>query len=369
MSHAFSKTLKLIGLYLNQKEDPELIFEESDCKFLLSIGKNHSISAFLFKAVEASKASVSPEVKEQLNQAYLQNVRKSLFFQEERKELYAYLNENKISFIPLKGLFLKDCYLDPFEREFADNDILFQGEKSAALIKAFFKGRGYAVESYKRGNHDVYLKKPFLNFEMHRALFSKREDTAAFADFFSNPFSSAIQKQGMEYAFKDEDFYLYFLAHAFKHYDAGGAGIRMLLDAHLFLKGRTLDREYLKQGLEKLGLVEFEAKLASLSFRAFSGEELSEEEKKELLFIGKAGTYGTIENSVEKQVKKKGKFAYFMQRVFPPYSFYKEAYPWAYYSIILIPFAWLFRFFRILFRNPKKAASELKYISKAKKED
>ena len=79
--------------------------------------------------------------------------------------------------------------------------------------------------------------------------------------------------------------------------------------------------------------------------------------------------YGTLEHSVAKGVKEKGKFGYFMSRVFPPYRFYKGAYPWAYYCPILIPIAWLCRFFRILFKNPKKATNELKTISKYKSED
>ena len=95
---------------------------------------------------------------------------------------------------------------------------------------------------------------------------------------------------------------------------------------------------------------------------------LNEEEEQLLLFISSSGTYGTLENSVKKGVKEKGKTAYFMERVFPPYRFYKSAYPWAYYCPILIPIAWLCRFFRILFKNPKKAKDELTLISKQKEE-
>ena len=84
------------------------------------------------------------------------------------------------------------------------------------------------------------------------------------------------------------------------------------------------------------------------------------------MYIASSGTYGTLENSVSKGVKEKGKIGYFMARVFPPYSFYKTAYPWAYKTVILIPIAWLVRAFRILFKNPKKAKKELALISKTK---
>ena len=86
------------------------------------------------------------------------------------------------------------------------------------------------------------------------------------------------------------------------------------------------------------------------------------------IYIASSGTYGTLENSVNKGVKEKGKFRYFMSRIFPPMSFYKTYYPFMYKTKVLIPLAWLFRAFRILFKNPKKAATELKMIRKAKKE-
>ena len=57
-----------------------------------------------------------------------------------------------------------------------------------------------------------------------------------------------------------------------------------------------------------------------------------------------------------------------MSRVFPPYSFYKYSYPWAYKTVVLIPIAWLMRLCRVLFKNPKKATNELKLISQSKEE-
>ena len=117
-----------------------------------------------------------------------------------------------------------------------------------------------------------------------------------------------------------------------------------------------------------MNLVDFSNKFCSLSNKVFDEQELNDEEKEMLLFIASSGTYGTLENSVNKGVKEKGKFKYFMYRIFPPMSFYKNNYSWAYKTKVLIPVAWIVRTIRIIFRNPKKAAKELKMISKAKKE-
>ena len=127
-----------------------------------------------------------------------------------------------------------------------------------------------------------------------------------------------------------------------------------------------LDFDYINKELEKLDQVEFSNLIRSISQKVFDDEPLNEEEEQVLLYIASSGTYGTLEHSVAKGVKAKGKFGYFMSRLFPPYLFYKYAYPWAYKCPILIPIAWLARFFRILFKNPKRAKNELKTIQKYK---
>ena len=159
------------------------------------------------------------------------------------------------------------------------------------------------------------------------------------------------------------------MAHTYKHYHVSGCGLRTLIDIYLYLKKEQLDFNYINKELEKLDLVEFSKEIIDLSFALFDEKELNEEQNDMLLFIASSGTYGTLEHSVKKGVKEKGKFGYAMKRVFPPYSFYKNTYRWAYKVPILIPIAWLCRFFRILFKNPKKATKELKMISEVKEEE
>ena len=359
--------IKLLSLYLNNKEASDLKFDEKQLSFFDKLSSRHSLKVVYYAALKETKVDVNQDYLNKLEQNYLFNVRKVAFFEKERKELYQYLNDNKIDFLPLKGLVLTNYYSDPYIREFADNDILFLDSKSS-LVKAFFSKRDYQVEAYKKSNHDVYLKKPVLNFEMHRALFGESVSDTDFVPYFKDYLMASPIKEGVEHYLKDEDFYIYFTAHSFKHFHNSGCGIRTLIDYYLFLKKTDLDFDYINKELKKLDLVDFSNLMVSLSNKLFNDEPLSEEEEETLLFIASSGTYGTIEHSVAKGIKKKGKFGYFMSRVFPPYRFYKSAYPWAYYCPILIPFAWLARFFRIIFKNPKRAKSELKSIKNYKDE-
>ena len=358
--HAY---IKLLGLYLNKKEAPDLTIDKNQLSFFIKLSKHHSLRAILYKALIDTKAQVDPECLTKLEEYYLLTLRKAVLFEKERNELYQYLNDHKIDFLPLKGIILKDYYLDSYTREFADNDILF-ADANSALIKAFFVKKGYTVEVYKKSNHDVYIKKPFFNFEMHRALFYEREDNKAYLPYFDKCLDNAPIKENYEHYLSNNDFYIYFTAHTYKHFHVSGCGIRTLIDYYLYLKKETLDFDYINKKLDKLGLLEFSNQIKTLTNKLFNDEPLTNEEEDILLFIASSGTYGTLAHSVDKGVKEKGKFRYFMSRVFPPYKFYKSAYPWAYYFPLLIPIAWLCRFFRILFKNPKRANSELKMISK-----
>ena len=360
--------IKLLSLYLNKKEDPSFIIDQATTNFFYKLSKYHSLRAILYLAIKDTKVSIEPHYLNKLEQYYLNNVKKSLSFDKERKELYEYLNNHQIDFLPLKGIIIKDYYLDPHSREFADNDILFDDDKSD-LVKAFFVNRGYEVELYKRSNHDVYQKKPFFNFEMHRALFGETGDNQKNIFYFKDYLTKAHIKDNYEHELSKEDFYIYFTAHTYKHFHVSGCGIRTLIDYYLYLKNNELDFVYIDKELEQLDLLDFSNQIKSLSIKLFNDEPLDDKEEEMLLYIASSGTYGTLEHSVAKGVKEKGKFGYFMSRIFPPYRFYKSAYPWAYYCPILIPFAWLARFFRILFKNPKKATNELKTIKNYKEED
>ena len=353
--------LKLLSLYLNKKEAKDFVINKEKASFFYRISKYHSLRAFFYQVVTALKLDVPQECLSKLEQDYLLNVRKAVSFEEERKALYGYLNEQGIDYLPLKGIIIKDYYPDQFSREFADNDILFD-EKKDKLVKEFFVKRDYEVEAFRKSNHDVFQKKPFFNFEMHRALFGETEDNGLIIKYFNNYLNKSLIKENKEHYLSDEDFYIYFTAHSYKHYHGSGCGIRTLIDYYLYVKKSNLDFDYINKELDKLNLVDFSNQIRAISQKVFDDEPLSEEEEQVLLYIASSGTYGTLEHSVAKGVKAKGKFGYFMSRLFPPYLFYKYAYPWAYYCPILIPFAWLARFFRVLFKNPKKAKNELKTI-------
>ena len=362
------KFIKLFSLYLNKKKAADFVIDNNELSFFIKMANRHSLTALLFKVLQDTNSKVEEGVLKKLEEHYFLVLRKAILFDKERKELYDYLNTNQIDYLPLKGIILKDYYYDPYTREFADNDILFDGSKDK-LVKDFFTNKNYIVELFRKSNHDVYIKKPFYNFEMHRALFGETGDNKKNIVYFKDYLSKAHIKENYEHELSKEDFYIYFTAHTYKHFHVSGCGIRTLIDYYLFLKNNSdLDFTYINQELEKLDLLDFSNQIKTLAIKLFDDEPIDEKETEMLLYIASSGTYGTVDHYVAKGVKAKGKFGFLMSRVFPPYSFYKSAYPWAYKCPILIPAAWLCRFFRILFKSPGRAMGEIKLISKCKED-
>ena len=80
-----------------------------------------------YKVVKDTKVDIKEEYLKVLEPYYFANVQKHVLFAKERKELIDYLYLNGITYLQLKGLVLKDYYPDPYTREFADNDIYFEG--------------------------------------------------------------------------------------------------------------------------------------------------------------------------------------------------------------------------------------------------
>ena len=364
--------LHLVALYFNKQEATDFTLDESNLPFFIDLSKKHSLTALFYKVVKDTKVNIKEEYLKKLEGYYLANVRKHVLFEQERKELFKYCEENHILYLPLKGLILKEYYPDPYTREFADNDIFF-GKDKDEQIKKFFVDRGYKVELYRKSNHDVYLKEPCLNFEMHRALFGETDDNEKIVKHFIHPKIGLVNPQSFEAFYRLNDFYVYFTAHSYKHFHIAGCGLRTLIDYYVFLKkdmidNDILDFDYINKELKKIDLVDFSNDMINLTTKVFKEEPLNDKEQEMLLYIASSGTYGTLENRVNKGVKEKGKSRYLMSRIFPPYRYYKSAYPWAYKVPILIPIAWLCRFFRILFNNPKRATNEIKMISKSKEE-
>ncbi len=202
----------------------------------------------------------------------------------------------------------KDYYPKLGMREMADYDILYDVKKSGE-VKTIMESLGFSVERYDTtSNHDVYYKKPVSNFEMHRSLFGIFHEDAL-SNYYSNVSDRLLKDDDNNYGyhFSPEDFYIYMIAHEFKHYSRGGTGIRSLLDTYVFLnRVGDLDWNYINGEFEKLGIKDFALKDRELAFSLFDHSSMATENNEMLMYMLGSGVYGNADNLVSNGIAKSG---------------------------------------------------------------
>lgn len=291
-------------------------------------------------------------------------MRRSALYIAERTAVLAKLEEAGIWYMPLKGAVLESYYPRLGMRQMADNDILFDPSRRAD-VREIMTGLGFTTEDYGFEEHDVYFKDPFLSFEMHVGLINS-ESVRRFDAYYLDVKKRLLKDAGNAYGyhFSDEDFYLYLLAHEYKHYAEGGTGLRSLLDTYVWLKRKRdeMDWDYIAREAEKMGIADFEWENRSLATRLFTGEALSESEGRMLDFILSSGTYGTVANRAEGEIREKGRLGYFLSRLTIPKETMLHDYPILKKAPALYPVMWLWRFIYRFFTRREKLLCELKAV-------
>ena len=373
--------LYLMACALQGVSAREEILADADLKQLLIMARKHSVASMVCMALEKTAifANADEATKKQWIDAKNKAIRKNMLLDAERKAILHELEIEGIWYMPLKGSILKDWYPKPGMREMADNDILFD-PSGREQVREIFQNRGYKTVSFGKINHDEYEKPPIYNFEMHVSLFHGMYKE--FTKQYENVKERLLPVDGTAYqfAFTPEDFYVFALAHAHKHYSHSGTGVRTLADLYVMERhlGDIMDRDEVEQKLTQLGIAEYEQHSRVLAEKLFSAVrplaeiELTEDEKEMLLYYCDATTYGTVGNSVNNRLHElqEGseditlwtKLKYCGVRLFPGREFCKYAYPFVYKHLWTMPFFWVWRIVDKGITHRRKVKQELKAL-------
>ena len=335
-----------------------------DLERLYRLAKFHTVRGAVCIALK--RAGVQDK---QFDQAYKKAVRKNIYLDMERTAILSNFEDNGIWYMPLKGSVLKDLYPENGMREMSDNDVLFDAEKQVQS-KSIMLSHGYTAEHYGVSNHDVYMKPPVLNFELHTSLFGSAHAEPLFKYYADTKrLLRKDEDNNYGYHFSDEDFYVYMTAHEWKHYNGSGTGIRSLLDCYVYckVKGDTLDWEYITAQCKQLEIADFEQERRTLAVKIFSSDtlpNLTENEHEMLMFYLTAGTYGTIENSIEKKLKRQSKAKYILSNLFPNPDYMKRSVKFVNACPLLYPVGIVYRWGRILVKRRSYLSVVLKVMKK-----
>lgn len=373
--------LYLMACALQDVSAQEEFLADVDLQQLYITARNHSVAAMVCMALEKTAifAGADEAVKKHWREAKNKAIRKNMLLDAERAAIVKQLESAGIWYMPLKGSILKDWYPKPGMREMADNDILFDPSERKR-VREIFRSRGYKIVSFGKGNHDEYEKPPIYNFEMHVSLF--HEMYQELAGQYGNVKEKLLPVDGTvcQFAFTPEDFYVFVLAHAYKHYSGSGTGVRTLADFYVMNRhlGGIMNRDEVEQKLTRLGIAEYEQRSRVLAEKLFSGArplpemELNTDEKEMLRFYCDATAYGTIDNQVQNRLQKlqgnaegitlRTKLKYCCARLFPGREFCKYYYPVVYHHLWMLPFFWVWRIVGKGISHRKKIKRELTFL-------
>ena len=335
-----------------------------DPDVLIRAAERHKLAGITAQALESAGIRTEATVQAKGNA-----IRKVILLDADKNAILERFEAAGIWYMPLKGAILKDMYPAIGMREMSDIDILIDPERMEDA-DGIMREMGYEDEG-DNGAHCGYHKEPVYNIELHRKLFFSVVSDKKIYTHYKNEKEMLMPDENslFGYHFSDEDFYIYMIAHEYKHYSGGGTGLRSLLDVYVYCtkEGGDLDWNYIRSELEKLELKEFEEKNRSLAMALFGGNVLSEEQKKMLDYFLSSGTYGTITNKVANALEEKGggfgaKVRYVFRRLYPEKKVVERYFPTFARYPVLMPFLPVYRLIRSAGTKNSRVKSELKAL-------
>ena len=360
MSPLIRGTLQLIKSALT--EDCCDLPKEFSLEEAAQLGRKHGIEALLYHGGVCCGLSKKDPGMESLYRGCWKQILLGERQQKQLEMLLACFRENSIRILPLKGIILRKLYPKPEMRWMGDADILICQEQYP-LIKRILKAQGYALAG--QTDHEIAWHHPHLRLELHTRLVPGRNQILH--DYFGDGWQRAHQKKDHVYAMSPEDTLVFLVAHAAKHYTAGGIGIRQFVDLWLFARANgQMDQAYIHRELAKIHLDKFYAcavQMLRVWFEDVPGDATSLEMTR---FIFESGCYGTHNNHVVAQrVKNKSKVRRILSACFPGYGEMKLRYPWLGRWPVLLPVTWLIRGVNILLFHRKRISNKRRDLQMA----
>ena len=348
-----------------------------DYPYILKKLREHKLENIAFYALNELK--IEQVLFEKLKMIYVSHLSPILNQQNEYKNIIKLFDENNIDYVPLKGIKVKDYY--PYEdmRLMGDIDILIPYKKRLEVRKLLInKGYQFEKSSAKSGHHEIFNANAYVNFEIHFALFDDND----------NYLDDNVWKETNNHQTSKEFELTFLLAHYYKHFYHGGASFKPMLDIALLINKYKLDQDKLQTLLKESGYYKFYCNVVQIINYLFKQNNyvyesfLNEQEILEIIdYIFVCGDFGfgeendyqknTVMNNLSgKKVNFFTKIGYLIKQVCIPYRIFKNISKVIKYCPILLPFGWIVRFFRYLFRhNPKEIKQRVNSVSDVSNED
>jgi len=338
-------------------------FSHSDWQSLYALAKKHDLAHLVGDVL--LKHHLLPEAEAELSKKFSSEALSAVFRTQrmagDLAKLRQVFNEAEIPYIFLKGSVIRTWYPEAWMRTSADIDILVRQE-DLLKAKSILEGSLSYEFSAEKSDHDISAFGPSkVHLELHYKLIEGAIQGQA-ERVLSAPWTHATPTgSGSEWAFSDEFFYYYFIAHTSKHFVHGGCGVRPLIDLWVMRQKLPEKAEKRRGLLDQGGLMAFAEQLELLSEVWFEGAEHSAVTKKMEEYIFDGGVYGNAEQyAAMSHVREGNRFRHILQRIWLPRRYLICEYPILEKHPVLIPACQFARWTRLFTGRGSAALRELK---------
>ena len=339
---------------------------EFDWVKAIDISKKHNIASILFYG--AIKCNTSPEMPamKELRGLTLQSIIVNTRQIYEIEKIETAFENEKIDYMPLKGIILKALYPQPEMRTMGDADILIKVNQYPAIEKIMPR-LGYVFQ--KESDHELIWKKNTLFLELHKGIMTTYNKD--FYRYFGDGWKIAYRvSNSCRYEMSAEDFYLYIFIHFTKHYRISGIGIKHLLDLWVYTRAHSdMNWKYITRELEKINMSQFHQNVLNTLKVWFDNGEETKITDLITSVIFKSGEYGSISMAVVNRALQNGKthalkikFDKVFHCIFLPHRLMKEKYVILKKAPILMPVMWIVRCFDILIHENDRLGGYMRRI-------
>ena len=270
------------------------------------------------------------------------------------QKLRGILREEKIAYIPLKGLIIRNCYPEPWMRTSCDIDILIHENDLEKTTKTLTRN-GFVLDA-KRDYKHLSFYYGIVHLELHFQIYEKNKQIDK---ILNTVWDNVEEVSSYEFKEKPEFYVLHHIVHMVRHFLSGGCGIRPFIDLWIMKNQSLYNEEKLRSLLESCNLYKFYQSVCALIEVWINKKEHSKTTSDMEKYILDGGVYGSSTNAnMVGAAKNKSKIKYLLKIAFLPYDSMCVVYPSLKKHKILLPFYYIHRLISKIFGKDRKKAKD-----------
>lgn len=369
MNQTFLEVQRALFAALHHR-DFDHVIEDSKAFYIMTM--ENGLSGLIFSVLD--KDRTHPELFQRLQRNHYDYIARDVKQIEAIKTIDQLLNQHHIDHLFMKGSILKFIYPETYMRAMGDIDVLIK-EGTLQQVHELFKELNIVCTSHSK-QHDVFEMPNGVVCEVHPMLYKPFNDHY---QMIGEVWNHVHLEEEHRYRMNPEFELIYLMYHLAKHMEAGGIGLRSILDIGLYTKKYEdiIDEQRFNEFVQRMNMQTFMHTMLAFSEKAFGIRTkltndilLDDETYEELInYLSVSGIHGIgrKHNAMASRVvtykrKKQSRFKVWMDILFPNLETMIGIYPWLKRAKILLPIAWFIRWIKIMVKRPKQSLKKVKQL-------